>query len=224
MSFLLLHGWQNRRPPGHWHHWLAAELSAAGHHVTYPQLPEPDEPVLADWLTELRTHITAMPADDRTVVCHSLGCLLWLHAAAAGEVPLPVARVLLVAPPGPDVVAGIPEIAGFLPPPMPAGRLDAGESPEECAQRELEEETGMRAGRLERLTTIYTTPGFTDERIHLFLATDLTTGAADREVDEFMEVAMLPWSEVGRMIRRGEVTDGKTLSGLMFVQSFRRVR
>ena len=82
----------------------------------------------------------------------------------------------------------------------------------------------MRAGRLERLTTIYTTPGFTDERIHLFLATDLTTGAADREVDEFMEVAMLPWSEVGRMIRRGEVMDGKTLSGLMFVQSFRRVR
>ena len=107
---------------------------------------------------------------------------------------------------------------------LPAGRLDAGESPEECAQRELEEETGMRAGRLERLTTIYTTPGFTDERIHLFLAMDLTTGAPGREVDEFMEVAMLRWSEVGRMIRRGEVMDAKTLSGLMFVQCFRRVR
>jgi ADP-ribose pyrophosphatase len=105
---------------------------------------------------------------------------------------------------------------------IPAGRLDAGESPEECAQRELEEETGMRAGRLERLTTIYTTPGFTDERIHLFLARDLTTGAPGREVDEFMEVAMLPWSEVGRMIGRGEVTDAKTLAGLMFVQCFRR--
>jgi predicted alpha/beta hydrolase family esterase len=125
MSFLLLHGWQNRRPPGHWHHWLAAELAAAGQDVTYPQLPEPDEPVLADWLTELRTHVDAMPGDDRTVVCHSLGSLLWLHAAAAGEVPLLVDRVLLVAPPGPDVVAGIPEIAGFLPPSMPAGRLDA---------------------------------------------------------------------------------------------------
>jgi ADP-ribose pyrophosphatase len=107
---------------------------------------------------------------------------------------------------------------------VPAGRLDAGESPEKCAQRELEEETGMRAGRLERLTTIYTTPGFTDERIHLFLAMDLTTGSPGREVDEFMEMAMLRWSEVGRMIRRGEVMDAKTLSSLMFVQCFRRVR
>jgi ADP-ribose diphosphatase len=103
---------------------------------------------------------------------------------------------------------------------IPAGRLDAGESPEQCAQRELEEETGMRAGRLERLTTIYTTPGFTDERIHLFLAAELTTGAPGREVDEFMEVVMLRWSEVGRMIRRGEIMDGKTLAGLMFVQCF----
>jgi ADP-ribose pyrophosphatase len=105
---------------------------------------------------------------------------------------------------------------------IPAGRLDAGETPEQCAQRELEEETGMRAARLERLTTIYTTPGFTDERIHLFLATELTTGSPGREVDEFMEVAMLRWSEVGRMIRRGEVLDGKTLAGLMFVQCFMR--
>jgi ADP-ribose pyrophosphatase len=105
---------------------------------------------------------------------------------------------------------------------IPAGRLDAGESPEQCAQRELEEETGMRAGRLARLTTIHTTPGFTDERIHLFLATDLTTGSPGREVDEFMEVAMLRWSEVGRMIRGGKILDGKTLSGLMFVQCFTR--
>jgi ADP-ribose pyrophosphatase len=105
---------------------------------------------------------------------------------------------------------------------IPAGRLDAGESPEQCAQRELEEETGMRAGRLARLTTIHTTPGFTDERIHLFLATDLTTGSPGREVDEFMEVAMLRWSEVGRMIRGGQILDGKTLSGLTFVQCFSR--
>lgn len=125
MSFLLLHGWQNRRPPGHWHHWLAAELATAGHHVTYPQLPEPDEPVLADWLTALHDHLDGMPEGDRTVVCHSLGCLLWLHAAATGQVSSPVDRVLLVAPPGPDVVAGIPEIAGFHPPDVTTGRLDA---------------------------------------------------------------------------------------------------
>ncbi len=105
---------------------------------------------------------------------------------------------------------------------VPAGRLDAGESPEHCAGRELEEETGMRAERLERLTTIYTTPGFTDERIHLFLATGLTAGAQEREADEFMEVRTLRWSEVGRLIRLGEIQDAKTLVSLMFVQCFRR--
>ena len=59
---------------------------------------------------------------------------------------------------------------------VPAGRLDPGETPERCAERELEEETGRRAGRLERLTTIFTTPGFTDEKIHLFVAHDLADG------------------------------------------------
>jgi ADP-ribose pyrophosphatase len=105
---------------------------------------------------------------------------------------------------------------------VPAGRLDAGESPEACAGRELEEETGMRAGRLERLSTIYTTPGFTDERIHLFLALDLTPGAEHREADEFMELHTLRWSEVMQRISAGEITDGKTLVSLLFLQSFRR--
>jgi ADP-ribose pyrophosphatase len=105
---------------------------------------------------------------------------------------------------------------------VPAGRLDAGESPESCAERELEEETGMRALRLERLTTIYTTPGFTDERIHLFLAEGLEPGAEHREADEFMELHTLRWSQVLGMIERGEIVDGKTLVSLLFVQTFRR--
>jgi len=105
---------------------------------------------------------------------------------------------------------------------IPAGRLDPGESPEACAARELEEETGMRAGRLDRLTTIYTTPGFTDERIHLFLATGLGEGAPAREADEFMEVETRRWSEVMALIERGDVVDGKTLVSLMFVQCYRR--
>ena len=105
---------------------------------------------------------------------------------------------------------------------VPAGRLDGGESPESCAERELEEETGMRARRLERLTTIYTTPGFTDERIHLFLADGLEPGAEHREADEFMELHTLHWSQVLEMIDRGEIVDGKTLVSLLFVQTFRR--
>jgi ADP-ribose pyrophosphatase len=105
---------------------------------------------------------------------------------------------------------------------VPAGRLDAGESPESCAERELEEETGMRARRLERLTTICTTPGFTDERIHLFQAEGLEPGAEHREADEFMELHTLRWSEVMRLVESGAVVDGKTLVSLLFVQCFRR--
>ena len=105
---------------------------------------------------------------------------------------------------------------------IPAGRLDPGESPDACAARELEEETGRRADRLDRLTTIYTTPGFTDERIHLFLATGLREGAQAREADEFMELEIRRWSEVMGMVERGVVVDGKTIASLMFVECYRR--
>ncbi len=107
---------------------------------------------------------------------------------------------------------------------IPAGRLDAGESPEGCAARELEEETGMKAGRLERLTTIFTTPGFTDERIHLFAAHELTEGRARREADEFMELHTRRWSEVKASIAAGEIVDGKTLVSLLLVDAFLRDR
>jgi ADP-ribose pyrophosphatase len=105
---------------------------------------------------------------------------------------------------------------------VPAGRLDPGETPEACARRELEEETGMRARMLERLTMIYTTPGFTDERIHLFLAHGLEAGTQRREADEFLELHPLRWSEVMALVRSGEIQDGKTLTSLLFVQCFRR--
>jgi len=105
---------------------------------------------------------------------------------------------------------------------IPAGRLDPGEAPEDCARRELREETGCECRTLERLTTMYSTPGFTDERIHLFVATDLAPGEQGREVDEFMEVEARRWSEVMAMVRSGEIVDGKTLISLMFVQCFRR--
>jgi ADP-ribose pyrophosphatase len=105
---------------------------------------------------------------------------------------------------------------------IPAGRLDPGESPEQCARRELREETGVEATTVEPLTSIFTTPGFTDEVIHLFVAQGLSQHESAREADEFLEVHEKRWSEVGRMIARGEIRDAKTLCGLTFVQCFRR--
>jgi len=102
---------------------------------------------------------------------------------------------------------------------IPAGRLDAGESPEACARRELREETGFEAAHLERLTTIHTTPGFTDERIHLFAATGLAEGSHAREADEFLELHRLRWSAVMDLVRTGAVSDAKTLVALLFVDS-----
>jgi ADP-ribose pyrophosphatase len=105
---------------------------------------------------------------------------------------------------------------------VPAGTLDPGESPEACARRELVEEAGYGAGSLDHLSSIFTTPGFTDEIIHLYLAHDLRRSAERRDRDEFITVHHFAWSEIGRMIRRGDIRDGKSLCALMFVQSFAR--
>jgi ADP-ribose pyrophosphatase len=104
---------------------------------------------------------------------------------------------------------------------IPAGRLDPGETPLECATRELLEETGCTAERVEPLLAILTTPGFTDEKIHLFMATGLTMGESDREADEFIELITLPLSEVLQMIERGEIIDGKTLIAILYAAGYR---
>ncbi len=103
---------------------------------------------------------------------------------------------------------------------LPAGKLAPGEDPAVCAGRELTEETGWVASKLERLTSILTSPGFCDEILHLFLGTGLreSPGGHQREPGEFsMSVEFLPLPHALAMVRRGEITDAKTIIGLMMV-------
>jgi ADP-ribose pyrophosphatase len=98
---------------------------------------------------------------------------------------------------------------------VPAGKLDPGETPEICAARELEEETGLRAGRLERLGWIFTTPGFTDEKIHLYAAFDLKQVGARRQEDEHIECLRMSLAEALELVWRDELTDAKSALALL---------
>jgi uncharacterized protein len=122
---LILHGWQNRRPEGHWQRWLADELTVGGARVRYPQLPEPDAPVLDDWIDHLAAELEGSDPDSLVVVAHSLGCLLWLayvaRRSARGDSGRLAKRVIFVAPASATVLRGIPEVAAFA----PADRIEA---------------------------------------------------------------------------------------------------
>ena len=98
---------------------------------------------------------------------------------------------------------------------IPAGKLDGGESPETCAIRETEEETGHRPSRLQPLGWIWTTPGFADERIWLFLATGLEPTAQVLEDDEILSVERMPLREAIEKAARGELHDSKTALALL---------
>jgi ADP-ribose pyrophosphatase len=97
---------------------------------------------------------------------------------------------------------------------IPAGVLHAGEEPIDCAARELREETGLVAGKLERLGTVLTTPGFCDERIHLFLARHCHAVEQELEADEVLTVSRFPLRTALDMVQRGEIQDAKSIAGL----------
>jgi ADP-ribose diphosphatase len=103
---------------------------------------------------------------------------------------------------------------------IPAGCLNAGESPRVCAERELREEAGVTAGRWDQLGTIVTIPSFCDERITLFLARDLTPADRELDHDEVINVDRVPLDEALRMVSRNEIMDAKTIAALHLTREF----
>ena len=111
MHVLILHGWKGSGPE-HWQTWLAGRLGERGVAVRFPDLPDCEVPCPDRWGAALHPELDALGEEgERVVVCHSLGCVLWLREAA--RVRAPVDRVVLVAPPGPG--AAVPELSRFYP-------------------------------------------------------------------------------------------------------------
>lgn len=161
--------------------------------------------IYAGKIVNLRRDIVRLPNGreaDREVV---------EHPGAVAVVPvLPDGRVLMVRQFRHPIGKVLLEI--------PAGKLDAGEDPDECALRELEEETGHRARTIERRASIYTGPGFTDEVIHIYIACDLVKTIMNPDEDEFLEVGAYEPQDIRRMIREGLICDAKTIAGLYLLQ------
>ena len=102
---------------------------------------------------------------------------------------------------------------------IPAGKLDSwGEDPYDCAVRELEEETGLKAERFTSLTSVLTTPGFCTEKIAIYLAQGLTQGETHPDEDEFLGLVRMPLDEAIELVMRGDIRDGKTICGLLMAK------
>ena len=104
---------------------------------------------------------------------------------------------------------------------LPAGTLDPGEDPDDCARRELHEETGYVGGRWRRLLEFYSAPGFLTERMHLYLAEEVTAGPAKLEPYENITTEVVPWSRAMQMVADRAIIDAKTLVGLMLFDGIR---
>lgn len=98
---------------------------------------------------------------------------------------------------------------------VPAGKLDNNEPPEECATREVEEETGYKPGELIEMGWIFTTPGFTDERIWLYLAKDLKQTKQNLQTDEVLTVEKMPFRDAFQLALKGDIHDAKTVCALL---------
>lgn len=104
---------------------------------------------------------------------------------------------------------------------FPAGGKEPGETLPHAARRELMEEIGMKPGKLRKLLAFYPTPGVSGEKMHVFLASDLQPAIAQKDEDEDFELGTFSLSEIGRMIRRGTIVDGKTLIGFFYLKNLK---
>ena len=137
------------------------------------------------------------------------------HPGAAVIIPLLDAEnVVLIANRRPAIGQTLLEV--------PAGTLDPGEAPLTCAHRELTEETGYRAGRMDRLTGFYSSPGIFTEYMHVYLARDLTPGAMSLDDGEEIELRPMRLDDALDAIRTGKITDGKTIIALLYYDRFTR--
>lgn len=103
---------------------------------------------------------------------------------------------------------------------IPAGKLEEEENPEKCAERELEEETGFMPGSLRHLATIYSSPGFTNEKIHVYMATDLKKGSIHPDEDERIDLMYVSLDEAIDMINNGNIRDAKTVVGILTAKQY----
>jgi ADP-ribose pyrophosphatase len=179
-----------------------AVAGGATMHGQMPTQPSEDREVYAGRILTL--HLKYLPQPDgrrflREIVEHQPGA-----AAVAVD---DQGQVLLVRQSRPAVGARILE--------LPAGLIDPGEAPIDCARRELREETGYQAASLEPLVAFYTSPGFTDELIHVFVATDLQPSPTAHDEEEQIELVRLPLAEAVRQVMHAELSDAKTVTGLL---------
>jgi ADP-ribose pyrophosphatase len=103
---------------------------------------------------------------------------------------------------------------------LPAGTLDEGEAPGACAMREIREETGLAAGKMDLLGGFYLSPGYSTEYMHVFLATELRPDPLEADPDEFLSVELIPVGKALTMARLGEIPDAKTLAAILLAQSY----
>lgn len=105
---------------------------------------------------------------------------------------------------------------------IPAGKLEKGEDPLECAKRELEEEIGYRSDHIQEVCKMYTAVGFSDEKLHLYVATNLQEGKQNLDEDEYIQIEKYPLQTAVQMIFTGEIKDSKTIVGLLAVNEMLR--